>query len=110
VTDAPQTAGEVVVNGLIKPGISILSEKAARLRAIEPAPDSPDLEVYVGFYNPIIELSRQLLQATEANDGARSRALELMIADLGDEQADAGRAFGFGSCAVTFTEALGGEK
>jgi hypothetical protein len=80
------------------------------LRAIEPAPGSKDLDVYLGLFDPIVELSRQLLLAGEANDGSRSHELELMIADLGHEQSAAGRGFGFGDCTVGFTEALGGAK
>lgn len=99
--------GETIATGLVRPGIAILDRKAARLRAIEPTPASDDLRVYLGLYDPIVELSRQLLQPSEANDAARSKELELIIAELGHEQRDAARAIGFKACAMTFTEALG---
>jgi hypothetical protein len=100
--------GGTIANGLVRPGIAILERKAARLRAIQSAPQSADLHAYLGLFDPIVELSRQLLQASEANDASRSHELELMIAGLGHEQSTAGRNFGFKGCAVGFTEALGG--
>jgi len=101
------SVGETIAAGLVRPGIVILDRKVARLRAIEPIPASEDLRVYLGLYDPIVELSRQLLQPSEANDGARSKELELMITQLGHEQRDVARAIGFKACATTFTEALG---
>jgi hypothetical protein len=101
------SVGETIATGLVRPGIAILDRRAARLRAIEPTPASEDLRVYLGLYDPIVELSRQLLQPSEANDGGRSKELELIIAALGHEQRDVARTIGFKACATTFTEALG---
>jgi|GEM_PF-5314148 len=103
-----ESIGATVASGLVKPGIEILSDKAADLRAIRPAPNAADLNVYLGLFDPIVELSRQLLQAAEANDGSRLHELELIVADLGREQSAAARGFGFRDCALGFTDSLGG--
>jgi hypothetical protein len=99
---------DTIARGLVKPGIGILSRQASRLRGLRPIPSSRDLYVYLGLFDPIIELSRQLLQAGETGNTAQSHNLELMIAGLGNEQSAAARHFGFRTCSVGFTSALGG--
>jgi hypothetical protein len=103
-----ETLQETVARGLVRPGITILSRKASRLRDLKPTPESENLRVYLGLFDPIVELSRQLLQVSESGDAGRGHELELMIADLGSEQSAAARRFGFRACSVEFTDALGG--
>jgi hypothetical protein len=99
---------EGITNGLVRPGIGILSREAAELRDIEPVPSSRALKLYLGLFDPIVELSRQRLQVGTAGEPERARNLELMIAELGSEQSVAARRFGLRACAVPFTRALGG--
>lgn len=97
-----------ITNGLVRPGTEILSREAARLRGLRPRPDSQALEIYLGLFDPIVELGRQRLVAGNADDPDRAHSLELMIASLGNEQSVAARRFGLKACSVPFTRALGG--
>jgi hypothetical protein len=103
-----QSTEEGITNGLVRPGIKVLDRQSAHLRALEPRPTSGTLESYLGLFEPIIALARQRLQAGEAMDPKRGRALELLIAGLAGEQSALAKRFGFKICSVGFTEALGG--
>jgi hypothetical protein len=108
VVSRSTSSGDTIVIGLVKPGIRILAGEAAALRNLQPAPASHDLYVYLGLFDPIVELGRQLQVAAEAGETPRAHEIELLVAGLGDEQSAAARRFGFHSCAVGFTSALGG--
>ena len=99
---------EGITNGLVRPGTEILSREAAGLRNIRPAPNSRALEIYLGLFEPIVELAHQRLEAGTAGELERAHNLELMIASLGDEQSAAAHQFGLHACSVKFTRALGG--
>jgi hypothetical protein len=102
---SPQRA---ITNGLVRPGTEILSRQGSDLRNLGPAPDSRALEIYLGLFDPIVELARQRLQAGTADEPERAHSLELMIADLENEQSLAARRFGMRACSVPFNNALGG--
>ncbi len=97
-----------VTDSLVKPGTEIIARQGAKLRALTPRPDSVALETYLGMFDPILALAYQRLEAGEAHDPARSRELEILIADLAGEQSAAARSFGLRVCSVGFTEALAG--
>lgn len=103
-SDSPQKG---ITNGLVRPGTEILSREATKLRNLEPVPNSRALEVYLGLFEPIVELARQRLEAG-VGDPEQARKLELMITSLEDEQSAAARQFGLEACAVEFIRALGG--
>lgn len=94
----------------MRPGAEILSREADSLRNIEPQPTSRSLEVFLGLFDPILELARQRLQAGTSGDPEQARRLELMIASLEDEQSAAARQLGLDACSVEFTNALGGAR
>jgi hypothetical protein len=97
-----------ITSGLVRPGTEILSREAAELRDLRPQPDSRLLEIYLGLFDPIVELGRQRLLAGTADEPDRAHDLELMIASLGNEQSVAAHRFGLQACGVPFTRALGG--
>lgn len=99
-----------ITNGLVRPGTEILSREAADLRSLSPVPSSRSLQVYLGLFDPILELAQQRLEASSADDPDRARALEQMIVSLGNEQSAAAREFGLRACTVSFTQALGGSR
>jgi hypothetical protein len=101
---------EAITNGVVKPGIEILSREAAQLRALGPASESRTLEVLVGLFDPIVELARQRVQASGAAEPERARSLEVTIAELENEQHAAADALGLNACGVRFTSALGGSE
>ncbi|MGN6257527.1 MAG: hypothetical protein ACTHN3_07235 [Solirubrobacterales bacterium] len=100
----------MVATTLVKPGIRILEREAQDLGGIRPIPASSQLHTYLGLFAPITELSQQLLAALEASDGRQSRKLELLIAELSDEQTAVAESMGFHSCSIGFTMALGGAR
>jgi hypothetical protein len=108
VASSSTSFGDTIVIGLVKPGIRILAGEAAKLRNLQSAPASHDLYVYLGLFDPIVELGEQLQVVAEAGETRRAHEIELLIASLGDEQSTAARRFGFHSCAIGFTSALGG--
>jgi hypothetical protein len=108
ILSAAPSPQEGITNGLVKPGIGILSRESADLRQLGPPPDSPTLKIYLGLFEPIVELARQRVEAAAAQEPERAHDLELMIARLSDEQSAAARQSGLGPCGVDFTSALGG--
>lgn len=92
------------------PGLQILIRESAQLRALRPSPQSATLETYLGLFDPIIELSRQRAEIDVRSSSNQVRSLELMIAELGQEQTKAARRFGLQKCALNFTQALGGAQ
>jgi hypothetical protein len=107
VSSAPSPQ-QGITNGLVGPGITILSDQAAELRSLGPPPASPELATYLGMFDPIIELAQQRLQAGRAGDSSQAHRLELMVAALGGEQSTFARAYGLRACSVDFNTALGG--
>jgi hypothetical protein len=106
VSSAPSPQ-QGITNGLVGPGIAILSQEAASLRNLDPAPASPALATYLGLFDPILALARQRLQAGRAGDPEGAHRLELLIAGLSEEQSAAARRFGLRTCSIEFNTALG---
>lgn len=104
---SPQAA---IANGLIRPGIAILSQEAADLRSLEPHSSPGPLRLFVGLFDPVVALSRKRLQTASETEPERGHQLELMIARLGDEQAAAARKAGLTACGVNFIQALGNPR
>ena len=77
------------------------------MRKLGPPPPSRSLEIYLGLFDPIIELARQR-QYVGATEPERAQKLDLMIAALTDEQAAAAHQADLPACGVKFTRALGG--
>jgi hypothetical protein len=102
---SPQDA---ITNGIVKPGIEILSHESTRLRDLGVSPSSSSLKIYLGLFEPIVELARQRLQVGTAGENERAHSLELLIAGLEDEQSAAARRVGLDACSVGFNRALEG--
>jgi hypothetical protein len=102
------TPEAAITNGVVKPGIEILEREGNSLRSLGQPPDSRTWQVFVGLYDPIVELARQRLQATAAGEPERARGIEQMIGRLEGERSAAARQLGLDSCGVQFSRALGG--
>lgn len=94
---------------LVTPGVRILNGEAKDLESLESAA-SPGFELFVGLFDPVIELAEQRVEAGNAGDTSRAHSLELLIAELQDEQSTIARRLGLKACAINFTEALGGRR
>jgi hypothetical protein len=90
----------------VAPGIPLLEDFARRLRELEPRPDDIYLEQYLGLFDPGLELLHQRLLAGRAGDINEARRLEILLVELGDEQREAGRRFGFQVCNTDFLNVL----
>lgn len=99
---------EGITNGLVRPGIETLRLEATTLRRLQPRPSSRALEVFLGLFDPIVELGLERLRAGIAGKLDRARRLEVMIARLEDEQSASARQFGFRLCGIGFNHSLGG--
>ena len=95
---------------LVAPGIEILEREAARLRAIQPRPENPSLETYLGLFDPILVLAEQRLQAGRSGDSGTAATLENSVTDLEDAQRLAAVAAGLDECGLGFAAALSGAK
>jgi hypothetical protein len=102
------TPEAAITNGVVKPGIEILEREGSSLRNLGQPPGPRTWEVFVGLYDPIVELARQRLQATAAGEPERARSIEQTIARLEGERSAAARRLGLDSCSVQFSRALGG--
>jgi hypothetical protein len=95
-----------MTEGLISPGVTVLSRIAARLRAVEAKYPDPALSVYVGLYEPLLQLARLRLSAGEAEDFGEAKNLETQMEQIGTEQRLAARRAGLRDCGVDFLHAL----
>lgn len=95
-----------MTDGLIKPGVAVLSRIAARLRAVEAKYPDPELSVYVDLYEPLLQLARLRLSAGEAEEAGEARNLQMQMEQIGAEQRLAARRAGLRDCGVDFLHAL----
>lgn len=95
---------EAVTSGLVKPGVAILSNEAARMRALG-TPESRALQTYVGLFEPIVELGLQRLDVG-VGEIDRVHSLERLIAGLENDQSAIARRSGLKACAISFNRAL----
>jgi 4-amino-4-deoxy-L-arabinose transferase-like glycosyltransferase len=103
---SPGTPLSKFTEQLVAPGIPLLEDFSRRLQQLEPRPDDPDLEQYLGFFDPGLELLYQRLRAGRQEDFDEARRLELLLVELGDEQREAGRRFGLRVCDRDFLNVL----
>jgi hypothetical protein len=108
-TRPDSNALSAITESLVRPGIAILSQEAARLRALQPRPDDSDLNRYLGLFDPILVLAQQRLQlaAQPRPDIERAHNTETDIGSLEDAQATYAKSFGFKVCGTGFFAALG---
>jgi hypothetical protein len=94
--------------GLVRPGVPILTREAARLRALRPRPDDSDLRKYLGLFDPILVLAEERLRLGESKTPTieQARALENDIVELENAQATYATSFGFKVCGTGFFDAL----
>jgi hypothetical protein len=99
---------DAIGSQLVEPGIDILERESTRLKAIPMASDSSQFSLYVGLFEPMIELAEQRLEAGRSGEPERGQALERLIAGLGDTQVSIAAELGLDACRISFTKALGG--
>jgi hypothetical protein len=91
---------------LVRPGLRVLERTSRRLRAVQARVQNPALGVYVGLFEPIVQLARLRLRAGRAGDLAESKNLERQMEELGAEQRTAARLAGVRVCQVDLLHAL----
>lgn len=101
---------DAIGSELVAPGVRIVDRELSKLERLQATPESPQFSLYIGLFNPIIELAEQRLEAGKNDEPERGQALERLIAGLGDEQVATARRLGLNACSVSFTEALGGKR
>jgi hypothetical protein len=107
---AQRTSPDPIAGNLVEPGIAILNRESSRLRDVGSPPPSRPLRIFLGLFDPIVELARQRVAVGAAGERSRAREIELLIADLVDEQSAAAQRFGFRACSIGFYHALRGAE
>jgi len=107
---AENPGGDAIGSDLVAPGIRILDRESSRLGGLQAESDSPHFDLFVGLFDPMIELAEQRLEAGRAAEPERGQTLERLIAGLSDEQVAIARHLGLDACSVGFTAALGGRR
>jgi hypothetical protein len=99
----------VTTERLVKPGIRIRAEMAARLRALPP-PDRGEetAQAYLDLFDPLEELARLRLRAGTEGDLEEAQRLEGLMQEMGEEQEAAARLAGLETCATNFVLAAFG--
>jgi len=102
------TAGalELTTENLIKPAIPIIEGSSRRLRALKPQAQSISFDAYVNFYDPIVALLHERVEAGEVGDPSRAHDLELQLIDLSAVQRRLAREAGLRACDVDFIQAF----
>jgi hypothetical protein len=95
---------EFEMSKLIRPGVRSLERIAARFRAIEKRHPNPNFDVYVGLYEPLLQLAHLRLAA--GDDQAEGKNLERQMESVGAEQRLAARQSGLKACRIDFLHAL----
>jgi hypothetical protein len=91
---------------IVAPGMRVLKRTARRLRRLSARSHDASLAVYVGLYEPLIQLGELRLAAGHADDLNEAKNLERQMEELGAEQRLAARLAGLGACEVDFLQAL----
>lgn len=91
---------ELTTEGIAKPGLALIERLARRQRALRNAAGDPRFDAYLSFFDPIIVLGEERLEAGEAGDQARSKRLQGLLTDLGAEQREAARRAGLRGCEI----------
>lgn len=97
-TKVYSTTLETVTEGLGAPAMRLVKRTAARQRALEPLGEDPLFDAYVGFFDPIIVLGEQRLQAGRSVDVPRAERLQNLLTTLDEEQRAAARRAGLDEC------------
>lgn len=109
ITPATPDLLAVTTERLVRPGIRIRAEMAARLRAL-PLPDEgrETVQAYLDLFDPLEELARLRLQAGIDRDLEEALRLENLMQEMGEEQQAAARLAGLEVCATNFVLAAFG--
>lgn len=91
---------------LVKPGLRVLNHAAGRLRAIDAETKNSTFQVYVGLFEPIIQLGELRLQAGRTDNLAEANNLVQQMEDLGEEQRSVAQQAGLKTCSIDFLHAL----
>ena len=97
---------DLTTEKLIKPAIPIVEGSSRQLRALKPQAQSVSFDAYVNFYDPIVALLHERVEAGEAGDPNRAHDLELQLIDLSAVQRRLAREAGLRTCDVDFIQAF----
>jgi 4-amino-4-deoxy-L-arabinose transferase-like glycosyltransferase len=88
---------------VVIPGLEIRERQAERIRRLEPpAETSEDLDVFLGLFDTLEELSRQRIRASRKGDVEEMSRIDELLNDRAAEQIQVARRFGFEDCAADF--------
>lgn len=104
-TDQPSLLA-LETKALLGPGLGVLDRASKQLRAVSARAQDAALGVYVGLFEPIIQLGELRLHAGRTGNFAESQNLEQQMEQLGEEQRTAARLAGARTCGVNFLHAL----
>lgn len=96
----------LTTEGFVAPAVGVLGRFAARLRAIRPRPADPDLQAYLDYFDPILELVQQRLRTGRSRDLDQARRLEVLLFDLFEGQRALAQRLGLGGCDADFVAVL----
>lgn len=91
---------ELTTEGIAKPGLALVKRLAQRQRALEDRAGDPSFDAYLSFFDPIIVLGEERLEAGEAGDQPRSKSLQSLLTKLGAEQREAAGTAGLRDCEI----------
>jgi hypothetical protein len=97
---------QLTTEAFAKPGIKLVKSLARRQGSLRASADDPRFDAYVELFDPIIVLGEQRLKAGLAGQEARSKHLQDLLTELGDEQREAAGQAGLAACDVDFLEVL----
>ncbi|MGN6558576.1 MAG: hypothetical protein ACTHLH_11290 [Solirubrobacterales bacterium] len=102
----PPTLLSLQTELLVKPGLAVLRDTARRLRGIAAEAEDPELSLYAGLYEPLIQLAELRLRAGREGDPAESQNLQRQMEEIGAEQRQVAAAAGLENCQADFLQAL----
>ncbi|HXQ88932.1 MAG TPA: hypothetical protein VN733_04765 [Solirubrobacterales bacterium] len=102
----PRTLLELQTELLVQPGLDVLRDTARRFRRIAAESGNPELSLYAGLYEPLIQVGELRLQAGREGDPAESQNLQRQMEEIGAEQRQLAVALGLESCRIDFLRAL----
>ncbi|HEX7243960.1 MAG TPA: hypothetical protein VF245_00155 [Solirubrobacterales bacterium] len=91
---------ELTTEGIAKPGLALIKRLTQRQRDLRNAADDPSFDAYLSFFDPIIVLGEERLEAGEAGDQGRSKRLQGLLTELGAEQREAAGRAGLRDCEI----------
>ena len=97
---------EFTTEALIAPALPVVEQSARELREVRGEGGEPQLDGYVGMFDPILSLLEKRVRAGRAGESEEAHAIEVQLIELGQIQQTLANQAGLNACKVSLVSAF----